>query len=76
MSESNVSLLKRVEALEKHNDILTIRTDVAEQRFEDQTNRALKKTLIIRGVAEEDREGWKETRVVAVVALKVFTAVK
>ena len=69
LSESNASLLKRVEALEKQNDILAIRTNIAEQRLEDQTNRALRKTLIIQGVAEEDHEGWKETHVAALAAL-------
>ena len=73
LSVNNESLLKRVEALEKHNDILAIRTNVAEQRLEDQTNRSLRKTVIIRGVPEEDHEDWKETRVVGVAALQAAT---
>ena len=60
--------------LEKTVDVLAVRSNIAEVRLEDQTNRSLRKTLIVRGVKEGPEEkSWDETREAAVNALVSVT---
>ena len=55
-------------------DVLSVRSNIAEVRLEEQTNRSLRKTLVIRGVKERANEkSWEETRGVAVDALVSVT---
>ena len=73
LTESNNSLKDTVNTLQQNVDLLSIKNACFERRLEDQTNRSLRKTLVIRGVPEEGEESWAETRLIAVDALVAAT---
>ena len=59
--------------LSKNHDILAMKSAITESRLEDQTNRGLRKTLVIRNIAEKQNENWDDTREIVVDALKHVT---
>ncbi len=77
VTESNNSLKDIVSSLQKNVDTLSVKNACMERRLEDQTNRSLRKTLIIRGVPEANGETtWDHTRDVALDALVAATKMK
>ena len=74
LKEFNQDLKKEVNSLHNHVALLTVRMKVQQERTEDQTNRNLRKTIIIRGVPEAVEETtWDQTKEAAVQALSTAT---
>ena len=61
--------------LSTNYDVLAMRSVITEGRLEDQTNRGLRKTLVIRNIPEKQNESWDDTREIVMDALKTVTKV-
>ncbi len=74
LKKSNASLKTEVTSLHNTVALQAIKLKVQRVRTEDQTNRALRKTIIIRGIPEPIEESnWTDTRRVASAALATAT---
>ena len=75
LKESNLKLKTELNSLHSTVSLQAIKLNVQRKRTEDQTNRALRKTLIIRGIPEPTEENWDQTRTVASHALAKATPI-
>ena len=64
LSKSMDSFNNKYDKLEKDNSANIVRVHVLEKKLEDQVNRSSRKTIVVRGVKEGDKESWDDTRTV------------
>ncbi len=62
MQEANLQMKKELNTLHNTVSLQSIKLKVQRERTEDQTNRALRKTIVIRGIPEPTEENWSDTR--------------
>ena len=66
---------EKYHTMSKNYDILAMKAATTEVRLEDQTNRGLRKTLVIRNVKEQPHEKWADTRNIVVDSLQTATKI-
>ena len=74
---TNQQLKTELNSLHNTVSLQSVKLKVQRERTEDQTNRALRKTVIIRGIPEPTKEmNWDDTRKVASEALSEVTQIE
>ena len=61
LETSNETLVAEIKQLKLDKDVEAIRYHTLRNRVEDQTNRACRRTLIVKGIAERPNEKWDDT---------------
>jgi hypothetical protein len=61
LENANEKLVAEIKQLHLDKDVEAIRYNTLRNRIEDQTNRACRKTLIVKGIKEQSNEEWADT---------------
>ena len=69
LEEDNKTLSNLVQEQNKELETKTMQIATLQYRLEDQTNRGCRKTLIVKGVPEQNKESWKDTKTTLVETL-------